>query len=447
MIPLVAITGRPNVGKSTLFNRLLRSRQAIVQDEPGVTRDRHYGTCSYEGRTFSLVDTGGFIPEATKGLEALVREQTQLAIDEADLVLTVLDARQGLMDADKAIVDTLRRSGKPVLYVANKVEGAEQRALAMEFYRLGAAGILCISAEHGLGMEELVDAILTRLPPVEESKPANTDDNPQQDSIRVALVGRPNAGKSSLLNCLAGKQRAIVSEMPGTTRDSIDVLLDTAHGPFTLVDTAGIRRHRRASPEMEKYAILRALRSINNADVVCLIIDAKEGVAEQDAKIAGMALEAGKGLALAFSKMDLLVPRVPAKRKLEAQTREKLQFIPYAPLLFLSTITGQGIKRLLPAIKRIHNECGKRISTSELNRFLEEVAAAHTPPAHRGRPVRFYYITQPQAFPPTFLVSTNYSNGIHITYRRYLVNKLRQRFGFKGSPLRLFFRQRARPPK
>ncbi len=442
MIPLIAIVGRPNVGKSTLFNRLVRARQAIVQNDPGVTRDRHYGTASFENRTFTIVDTGGFEPDAKTGIDVLVREQARLAIEESDLVLAVFDARDGVMEIDKAVVQGLRREGKPVLYIANKVDGPNQNALAAEFFSMGLPEVFNISAEHGLGFEELLDGILAALPDGEENS-----DPEEEQKIQVALVGRPNAGKSSLLNCLVGSQRAIVSDVPGTTRDPVDARVQTSQGTYVLVDTAGIRRRKSASPLMEKFSIIRALRCITNADIACLIIDAHAGVAEQDARIVGMALEAGKGLILVFTKMDLLPTSPKTRRTLKEQVAEKLQFIPYAPLLFVSGTTGQGTRGILPKVRRIHTEGGKRVSTSKLNRFLEQVTAAHAPPAYHGRQVKLYYMTQPQSHPPTFIVSTNHSNGVHITYRRYIANRLRENFGFEGTPLRLFFRQRSRTAK
>jgi GTP-binding protein len=444
MTPLVAIVGRPNVGKSTLFNRLVRSRRAIVQDDPGVTRDRNYGTAQFEGRRFTLVDTGGFEPSATAGIEGLIREQTQLAVEEADLILLVLDARQGLTEGDREVWSTLRRTGKSVLHVVNKVDGPAQEILAAEFFAAGAERLHQVSAEHGLGFESLIDAILSSLPQAAVPATAASPETGEDAVVRVALIGRPNAGKSSLLNRMVGQERAIVSPTPGTTRDPVDVRLDTDRGSFVVVDTAGIRRRRSIASTMEKYAVLRALNSVNHADVTCLIMDATVGVAEHDAKIAGLALEAGKGLVLVFTKADLLPAGPGARRKLKEDVRDKLQFVPFAPTLFVSAVTGAGTRRLLPTVRRIYQACGTRIPTAELNRFLEEAAAAHPPPAARGRPVRFYYMVQPQAYPPTFLVSTNHSDAIHLTYRRYFVNRLRDRFGFEGAPLRLFFRNRRR---
>lgn len=440
MIPLVAIVGRPNVGKSRLFNRLMRSRKAIVQDDAGVTRDRHYGLTHLDGRTIQLVDTGGLVPDSTDAIETLVREQAEIAIEEADLLVMVLDAREGLTAADQDVADILRRTAKPVIYVANKVDGPQQELLSLEFFSLGIDHVLNISAEHGRGVDSLVDTLLQRLG---EHGSQLSDAAASEGEIRVALVGRPNAGKSSLLNHLAGEQRVIVSEQPGTTRDPVDVQLNTPDGKsFVLVDTAGIRRKKSKSTTMERYAIVRAMRSISSADVACLLIDAAAGVADQDAKLADMALEAGRGLVLVLNKSDLLTAGAVDKKKVQKQLQDKLQFAAFAPHLFISSKTGKGVGKLLPTIRRIHESCGRRINTSELNRFLKDVTSAHVPPAYRGRPVRFYYITQPQAHPPTFVISTNAARGVHPTYKRYMVNRLREEFGFVGAPIRLFLRQR-----
>ena len=439
MIPLVAIVGRPNVGKSTLFNRLVGGLRAIVEDQAGVTRDRHYGTLTLEGRQLHLVDTGGFAPEASRGMEQLIRQQTQIAIEEADLVLVMFDARDGLLQSDREVVESLRRGGKAVLYVANKVDGPRQQAACGEFYSLGIDRLLAISALHDLGMGELRDELLERL----QLEPAVVDApeaEPAPDAeVRITLLGRPNAGKSSLLNHLAGAQRSIVSDTPGTTRDPVDVRLETPGGPVTIVDTAGIRRKRSVSLTMESYAIIRALRSIAAADVTCLIMDAEAGVVDQDAKIANLALDAGKGLVLVFTKCDLT--NRARREELKQEAADKLRFVAYAPLLFISSVSGHGVGRLLPMVRRVRTHCGKRVTTSDLNQFLEILTAEHPPPGHRGRMVKLYFISQPGTFPPTFVISTNAPQGVPESYRRYLVNRLRKEYGFVGTPLRTRFRK------
>ena len=444
MIPLMAIVGRPNVGKSTLFNRLVGGLRAIVEDEAGVTRDRHYDTVTLEGRKLHLVDTGGFEPAADGGMESLIRRQTQVAIEEADLVVVLFDARDGLLDSDRDVADALRRSGKEVLYVANKVDGPRQETECSDFYTLGLARLHTISALHGLGLEDLIEAILEALPSPDE--PAEEQADTEGAEVRITLLGRPNAGKSSLLNHMAGEERSIVSDTPGTTRDPVDVRLDTPKGPVTIVDTAGIRRRRSISQTMESYAIIRALRSIADADVTCLIMDATAGVVDQDAKIANLALDSGKGLVLVFTKCDLISRK--EREELKQDAADKLRFVAYAPLLFISSVTGRGVGKLLSRVRRVHKECGKRIATAELNRFLEVLVAEHSPPTNRGRAVRLYYITQPGTFPPTFVVNTSSPEGIATSYRRYVVNRLRKQYGFEGTPLRTRFRKHSgRKPK
>ena len=444
MIPLIAIVGRPNVGKSTLFNRLVGGMRAIVEDEAGVTRDRHYETVTLEERKFHLVDTGGFEPAAEDGMESLIRRQTQLAIEEADLVLVLFDARDGLLDSDRDVANALRRSGKAVLYVANKVDGPKQQAQCSDFYAIGMSELHTMSALHGLGLDDLTDAVLAALPAPEEAPEQEAGE--EDAAVRITLLGRPNAGKSSLLNHLAGEERSIVSDTPGTTRDPVDVRLETSKGPVIIVDTAGIRRKRSISLTMESYAIIRALRSIADADVTCLIMDATAGVVDQDAKIANLALDSGKGLLLVFTKCDLINRK--EREALKEEVADKLRFVTYAPLVFISSVTGRGVGRLLTRVRRVHRECGKRVSTSELNRFLELIVSENQPPTMRGRAVRLYYMTQPGIYPPTFVVSTSAPEGIGTSYRRYVVNRLRKQYGFEGTPLRTRFRKHGgRKPK
>ena len=502
MRPLVAIVGRPNVGKSTLFNRLVRKRSALVADEPGLTRDRHYGTARWEGRRFDLVDTGGFESDAEAGaIEGLIRAQTEMAVDEADLVLLVADARAGLTGADEDLSSILRRASKPTLFVANKVDGPKQADLAHEFYSLGFDPVFPVSAEHGPGLDELIDAILAALEsagrvelddepePVEdegfqsdEGDAALADDDAGDDDpddetgagegdlvaahkpvapqraakgarslkhqpLRIALVGRPNAGKSALLNRLVGAPRSIVSAIPGTTRDPVDVELQHEGQQVVVVDTAGIRRKRRSGPAMEQISVIRALRAVNDADVACLLIDSSEEISGQEARIANMALDAGRGLVLVFTKSDLAASTRAARRKIEEQIRDKLHFVDFAPYLLLSAQTGYGVAALLPKVLEVYAQTQRRITTSELNRFLEATIHAHGPAALRGRHVKLLYITQARVAPPTFVVSVNYPEGVQPAYRRYLQNRLREVYGFDGVPLRVLYRERKRSPK
>ncbi|MCC6752313.1 MAG: ribosome biogenesis GTPase Der [Deltaproteobacteria bacterium] len=480
MLPLVAIVGRPNVGKSTLFNRLVGRRRALVLDQPGMTRDRHYGRVTKGPRPFHLVDTGGFEPDAADGIEVEVRVQARVAVEEADVVILVCDARQGITPTDEYLARELRASGRPVLVVANKVDGRPQDPLIAECHRLGLSPVVGVSAEHGRGVEELFDAITEALPPGDapasdpqasilagSDEDGEFDDGEDDDGapgaehddaaeteesvvavpegpIRVALVGRPNAGKSALLNRLIGQQRSIVSPVAGTTRDPVDAELDLPGGSIVLVDTAGIRRRSKTEEAAEKLSVLRAMRCIEEAHIACLLVDAQTGVATQDARIATMALEAGRGLVLVFAKMDLMGPAAAARRRLLEQRDDELGFVDYAPVVYLSSVTGAGVNRLLPTVRRVRAQCGRRIATAELNRFLEHAVESHPPPAFRGRPVRLYYGTQARVAPPTFVVSTNAVGGVTTAYRRYLENRLRDRFGFAGTPIRLVFRQRGR---
>lgn len=455
MLPLVAIVGRPNVGKSTLFNRLIGRKSALVADEPGLTRDRHYGQATWEDRSFLLIDTGGFETQASElrsdlPMEALVRAQTEMAIAEAELVVLLWDVRDGPTNDDGELVEMLRRTHKPIIYVANKVDGPKQDALVNAFYELGVDNVLGISAEHGLGVDDLIDAILAQLPPAPakvdvEGGEGDGESAEEAAPLRLALVGRPNAGKSALLNRLVGAERSIVSEVPGTTRDPVDAEIVVNDQRYILVDTAGIRRKRRGGPVMEQISVLRALRAVAEADVACLLIDGTEEVSSQDAKIANMALEAGRGLLLVFTKSDLLGPKTPARQRVKQMLDDHLHFVDFAPHLLLSSKSGQGVDRLLPAVRRIHQEAARRIPTSELNRFLESLLDAHAPPAYRGRPVRLYYVTQATTRPPTFIISVSSVQGVVASYRRYISNRLREVYGFAGVPLRVFYRPHRAP--
>ena len=443
-IPIVAIVGRPNVGKSTLFNRLLHQRTAIVEDRPGVTRDRRYGSTVLITRRVTLVDTGGFDPEAQEGLEAEILNQTRIAVEEADLVVVLMDAMEGLTEADRQVVQTLRHSGRPTLHVANKVDGPTQALAAAELHALGVPQLLHVSAVHNLGVDELLRTVESMLPPAgpeAEPRAEGEDSGP----IKIALVGRPNVGKSSLLNHLAGATRSIVSDQPGTTRDPVDIELNTRAGNFVVVDTAGVRRKRAVSAGMERYAVIRALRGVTEADVTVLLLDPEEGVVEQDAKLASLALETGKGLVLAFSKRDILPEPFPKeKRRLADDARDQLRFVDHAPLLFFSSLTGKGVNGLLPAVKRVYRQSGRRVPTAELNRFLLDAVDSHPPPPHQGRLVRLYYMTQPETAPPVFIISVSTKKGLTESYRKYLLNRLRQTYGFEGVPLKIWLRRRGK---
>ncbi|MFN3476783.1 MAG: ribosome biogenesis GTPase Der [Candidatus Methylomirabilales bacterium] len=429
--PIIAILGRPNVGKSTLFNRLVGERKAIVHEEPGATRDRIYGTVSWRGRQFTFVDTGGFEPRAEEGIAAAVKHQAELALKEASLILFLVDAREGLTPDDEEIAKLLRQEAmKPVFLVVNKVDRPKQELLTSEFYRLGFEEVLTISAEHGLGIGELMDLIASSLPLGEEE---------EERAVTVAVIGRPNVGKSSLVNRILGEERVIIDEAPGTTRDAVDTLFVYESKRYLLIDTAGIRAKGKIDRDLERYSVLRALRSVKRADVALIILDAQEGVTAQDAKIGGIAHEAGCGVILVVNKWDL----VDGDTNRFAQAmRERLRYLDYAPIAFVSAKTGLRVMELLKVVDLVQKEREKRIPTSELNELLKAAVEKYPPPPHRGRPVRIRFVTQVKGSPPTFVFFVNDKEGIPFSYERYLMNRLRQAYGFQGTPLKLIFRER-----
>lgn len=443
-LPIVAVVGRPNVGKSTLFNRLVRKRLALVYDEPGVTRDRHYAEAWSQGRGYLLVDTGGLDPESDDPMRQRISEQVEIAVEEADVVLCVLDCTTGAIDADRQAVKLLRKSGKPVVYVANKADSPEGEALAADLYRLGLDRIIAISALHGRGIAELERAIVESLPPAPEPTEEEEAKTPE-DVPRVAIIGRPNAGKSSLVNRLAGEERMLVDPVAGTTRDAVDTEIVRGGKRIVLVDTAGIRRKskvRKEANEIEAASVLIAVRAIQRSDIAVLVCDAAEGVAEQDAKILGLAVDRGCGIVIALNKLDLLED--VRRKKLEEDARDKLSFVPWAPIVPISAATGRGVGNLVSTISRVHEAYRKRISTGELNRFFEQVLAIRPPPTQGNRTPRLYYVTQAQTSPPLFVVMTNEPEHIHFSYQRFVVNRLREAFGFEGVPLKVVYKKRRR---
>jgi GTP-binding protein len=436
--PVVAVVGRPNVGKSTLFNRLVGQKLAIVHDEPGVTRDRHYSDAFFGGRHYTLIDTGGFDPESDDPMKQGINRHVQAAIDEADVIVCVLDATTGATETDRHAIGMLRRSTKPVLYVANKADSPRLEAEAADLYRLGLTQVFPISALHGRGMGEFEASLLKAMPPEQPGEPA-----PADGLIRVAIVGRPNAGKSSLVNRLAGEERMLVDNRPGTTRDTIDILVERDGRRFVIVDTAGIRRKPKVLKEdsaVEVASVIQAMRAIERADVVVLMIDAAEGVSEQDAKILGLAVDRGRGIIIALNKADLCDSKKLAIA--EERSRDKLAFVPYAPQRKLSVKTGRGVNQLVQTIVQVHDAFHQRAPTGALNRFFEEVLQTHPPPTHRGKAPRLYFVTQAQSAPPVFVVMTNAPGSIHFSYHRYIANQLRKRFGFDGVPLRIRYKAR-----
>jgi GTP-binding protein len=444
--PIVALIGRPNVGKSTLFNRLVEERRAIVDDLPGTTRDRIYGECTWNGRAFTVVDTGGIDP--THGGKAVlsvgsanlipeIKAQALVAVQEADAILFITDAESGVAPPDREVAATLRRfqtrqpTAAPhpaILLVVNKCETAERRAAVAEFYELGVGEPHPISAIHGTDVGDLLDSLVATFPAQAQS---------EDESVKIAIVGKPNSGKSSLLNRLVGADRAIVSPVPGTTRDNVDTEIEVAGLPVTLIDTAGIRRRGKVERGVEQYSVLRSLRAIERADVVLLLIDATTGISAQDAHIAGYILEAWKSCVLLVNKWDTVEDSAAAEHEYTSKIRADLKFIAYAPLLFVSAKTGQDVDRVLPLALRVQEERLVRLTTSKINKVLVEAQDLQSAPSRAGRALRIFYGTQVRSDPPTFMIYVNDPALLHFTYRRFLENRLRQEYGFVGTPVRI----------
>ncbi|MFP3866819.1 MAG: ribosome biogenesis GTPase Der [Desulfobacteraceae bacterium] len=433
MNPLVAIIGRANVGKSTLFNRLTRSRRALVDNRPGVTRDRNYGIVTWDDRTFTLVDTGGF-EWSREGLGDQVRRQAELAVAEADVILFMVDGRQEPQSGDLQVAEFLRRSGKPLLLVVNKIDGPRQEAGLPEFYCFGLSPLYPISAEHGQGINALLDALVALLPPQPEVSETEA-------VIRVAVLGRPNVGKSSLINRFLGEERLVISPYPGTTRDAIDSQLELKGQQYVLIDTAGIRRKSRIWEDLERGMVFQAFRALQRAHVALLLLDAWEGLTEQDLKIAGQIDTVGRGGVIAINKWDLIAG--PQKRLLD-QVSHGLEFMSFAPILPISVLTGYNLKRIFPLIDQIYEQSSSQWGTAELNRVFNEIVRQHSPPRYRHRSVKFYYLTQVGTMPLTFMIFTNYPRGIPESYRRYLINQLRLQLGLPYAPIKLLFKGRIR---
>ena len=437
MKPIVAIVGRPNVGKSTLFNRIAGGKKAIVWDEPGVTRDRNYSDVEWEESAFTLIDTGGFEPASKDRIFVQMREQCQLAMDEADVILFMMDGKEGLTPSDREIVDILRKLNKPVFYIVNKIDGPKHEEKALDFYGLGIEQIYSISAEHGYGANELMEEVTKALPNAAEEKS-------DEEVTKVAVIGRPNVGKSSLINRLLGYKRVLVDEIPGTTRDSIDTFFERDGKRYALIDTAGIRRKSRISLRLEKYSIVEALRTIDRSDVALLLLDSREGVTDQDARIGGFIHEKGKGCILIVNKWDLVKKDSQTIVRYEEEVRANLKYLSYAPVLFISALTGQRVGKVLDVVDDVSAQTRKRIPTAQLNRYFGKWVEEFPPPLYRNRIVKMNYITQVSVSPPTFVIYTNIQGGVHFSYERYLMNKMREVFGFEGVSVRLLFRKKGR---
>jgi GTP-binding protein len=444
--PIVALVGRPNVGKSTLFNRIVGRRLAVVSAIPGTTRDRLYTDSEWGGTAFTVVDTGGIeltegrntapLSEDSERFLPLIRQQASIAIQDADIIVQVVDGQAGMTAADREVAAILRQTKKPVLIAANKLESSKLWDTAVEFYELGLGEVFPVSALHGSGSGDLLDAIVSSIPMLDF-------DDEEDDSLKIAIMGRPNSGKSTLLNKLIGEDRAIVSPIAGTTRDAVDTKMIWHGEEVTLIDTAGIRRRGKIDPGVEKYSVLRAIRALQRADVALLLIDAEEGVTSQDAHIAGMISDSNAGIIILVNKWDLIAKDTHTLYEFERQIRNDLSFLPYAPILFISAMSGQRVNRILPLTVEVNETRHQRIATGTLNKFLRNVTTQHPPPSKSGVRVKFFYLTQPGVAPPTFVFFVNKPQWLHFGYQRYLENQLREAFSLTGTPIRLIFRARS----
>ena len=437
MLPVVAIVGRPNVGKSTLFNRILGQRKALVEDFPGVTRDRNYAQVSRFDFPFMLIDTGGFEPVSEERLLIQMREQSQLAIEEADLILLVMDGQQGLTPSDQEVVELLRRVNKPVLYVVNKIDGPRQEQNLGEFYALGIEELLDISSEHGRGMTELMDRVLAALP---QGQPFEED----RQEIRLSVVGRPNVGKSSLVNRLLGYERVVANPTAGTTRDSVDTPFSYNQQHYLMIDTAGIRRKGKVSQKLEKFSVIQALKAMDRSHIVMILVDAEEGVTDQDLTVAGYAHEKGRGLVIVVNKWDLVAKDHRTMGEYLKDVRESFKFVPHAPVLFISALTGQRVAKIMGEVEKVAAQFNGQVTTANVNKVLQEAILQHPPAMFQGKQLKFFYATQTGTRPPTFTVFVSRKDGIHFSYQRYLLNKFREGLKLDLTPLRIKYQDRTR---
>ncbi len=435
--PIVAIVGRPNVGKSTLFNALAGEQLSIVKDYPGITRDRLYADATWLDRSFTIIDTGGIEPDSSDAILKSMREQAEIAIDTADVIVFLVDVRQGLVDADFKVADMLRRSQKPVVLTVNKVDNFKQlEADVYEFYNLGLGDPIAVSSSNKQGFGELLDELVKYFPPEDEQ--GEEDERP-----RIAVVGKPNVGKSSLINRLLGENRCIVSDVAGTTRDSIDTIVEHEGKEYIFVDTAGLRRKNKIKEELEKYMIVRTVSAVEKADVVILMIDATEGITEQDAKIVGIAHERGRGIIIAVNKWDAIEKNDKTMYRFRDKIVQTLSFIPYAEILYISAATGQRVSKLFESIEVVIQNQNLRVKTGVLNEIMAEAVVLQQPPTDKGKRLKLYYITQVSVKPPTFVIFCNDKELFHFSYQRYIENKIREAFGFSGTSIRILIRERS----
>ncbi len=445
MKPIVAIVGRPNVGKSTLFNRITRTKDALVDDFPGVTRDRKYGDAIWNEIEFTLVDTGGFLYDESDVFSEQIRLQVIQAIDDADVILLLLDGREGISPFDREVVALLRPVRKPVFYAANKIDGFEQETHLYEFYNLGLETIFPVSAEHRYGVADCLDKLVESFPETEKEE--------EDEMISLAVVGRPNVGKSSLINKILGENRLLVSNVPGTTRDTIDTVCEVNGNSYLLVDTAGIRRKGKVFQKIEKFSIIKALRSLDRCDVALIVIDAYEGITDQDVTVAGYAYDRGCGCIFLLNKWDIVEKDTKTEKKFLETLRMAAKFLNFAPVLTISALTGKRVSRIFRLVEDVYRQYTIRIATGQLNRLLEQAIEKNEPSLHRGKRLKFYYATQIKSGPPTIVCFVNYPDAIHFSYKRYLINRIREGAGLEQTPIKLIFRQRSgrmefdKPPK
>jgi GTP-binding protein len=442
-LPLVAIVGRPNVGKSTLFNRLIGKPQAIVDDLPGLTRDRNYAEGEWAGRSYRLIDTGGIESAPGSSLESNVRAQSRLAVTEADAVIFLFDGKAGLNPLDRDIVNELRQANKPVFFAVNKLDSRQRADNLYEFYAFGLDRLYSISAEHGLGVPDLMDDVMRDFPPdAENAGDEQGELENHAEPTRVAIVGRPNVGKSTLINRLLGFERSVVDATPGTTRDSLDTPFELLGEPCVLVDTAGIRRKARIDNRVERFSVSRSLRAVERGDLIIHVIDGPEGVTDQDAQILSYAIQCGKALVLAVNKWDLVSKNGVTVEKYREEVKYRLSFLESAPVVFISAATGHGVRKLLETGARVLKVYSRKVSTSSVNQALQRIVRAHSVPLYRGKTVKFFYATQTGTRPPTFTLFVNLPKAVPESYQRYLIGQLRQSLGFEHAPMRLNFRAR-----
>ncbi len=439
MKPIVAIVGRPNVGKSTFFNRVTGTRKALVDDFPGVTRDRHYSDAVWNGVDFTLVDTGGFPDDDEDDFAHKIRSQILQAIEDADVIILLLDGKSGISPFDEDVVRILRPLSHPVFFAVNKIDGVEQEVKLYDFYKLGIKKLYPISAEHRYGITDFLDDLTEILP--------KTDTEEGGDVVRLAVVGKPNVGKSSLINRLLGQQRLLVSDMPGTTRDAIDSLCKINEKPYLLIDTAGIRRKARVSKKLEKFSIIKALRSLDRCDVALIVIDAHQGITEQDINIAGYAFDRGCGCIFLLNKWDLVEKDSKTAKEYYDRLRMQAKFLSFAPMTTISALTGQRVFKIFDIVEEVFKQYTLRMGTGQLNKIFEQAILQNEPSLYRGRRLKFYYATQISTRPPTFVCFVNYPDAVHFSYRRYLINQIRGKAGLDKTPIRIIFRKRTGKPK